>query len=164
MRRVNIVFVVLVAGAVLTGGVAASGFGSELQTIDTIGVVHGQLGTDVTDLRLADGELVVSVRLTNPTGYPIQLGGTFVRVAQEDSVQLAYGAGTRLDDGPERIPSHGRLDARYSVGLTADQADRVRAAFESGPVQVSVAHSLSLGGKSFQLTRSNITVSGEVAG
>lgn len=162
MRRVNTVFVVLVAGAVLSGGVAASGFGSDLHTIDTIGVVHGQLGTDVTDLRLVDGELLVSVRLTNPTGYPIELRGTFIRVAQEASIQLAYGAGTRVDEGDELLPPHGRLDARYAVGLTRDQEDRVRTAFDSGPVRVTVAHSLSLGDKTFDLSRSNISVNGEV--
>lgn len=162
MRRVNTVFVVLVAGAVLSGGVAASGFGSDLQTIDTISVVHGQLGTDVTDLRLVDGELLVSVRLTNPTGYTIELGGTFIRVAQEASIQLAYGAGTRLDEGEAQLPPHGRLDARYAVGVNSEQEDRVRNAFESGPVRITVAHSLSLDGRTFDLTRSNISVDGEV--
>lgn len=162
MRRVNVVFVAIVVGSVLAGAVAAAGFGSELRTIETIDTVQGQIGTEVTELRVADGELLVAVRLTNPTGYAIELRGTFVRVFQGDPTQLAYGAGQRIDDGSERIPARGQLEARYAVNLDSEQADRLRTAFDEGPVRLTVFHSLSLRDRSFQVARTNITVTGEV--
>lgn len=163
MRRVNVVFVALVVAALLAGGVAANSFGAELQTTEIISVVGSQLESDVTELRVADGELFLRVDLTNPTGYAVRLEGTLVRVFRGDPTQLAYGAGHRLDDGPERIPPHGQLEARYSVGLNAEQEDRLRTAFESGPVRLTVFHSMSLRGQSFSVERRNITVTGEVS-
>lgn len=164
MRRVNLLFVAVVVGSLLSGAVAAAGFGTELRTIDTISIVEGQVGTDVESLSVADGELRVTVHLTNPTGYAIRLEGTFVRVFRDSPTQLAYGAGQRLDDGPERIPARGELTARYAVGLTPEQAERVRAAFREGPVRLTVFHSLSLREESFEIARTNVTVTGEVAG
>lgn len=164
MRRVNLLFVAVVVGSLLSGAVAAAGFGTELRTVDTISLVEDQVSTDVESLSVADRELRVRVHLTNPTGYPITLEGTFVRVFQDSPTQLAYGAGQRLDDGPDRIPARGDLTARYAVGLTPEQADRVRAAFEAGPVRLTVFHSLSLRGESFEIARTNVTVSGEVGG
>lgn len=162
MRRVNQVFVALVVGSLLTGGVAATSFGTELRTTKTIDRVQGQIGSDVTALKVAEGELFVTVEVTNPTGYAIRLRGTFIRVFEGDRTQLAYGAGQRIDDGRERIPPHGKLVARYAVGLDSEQAERLRSAFESGPVRLSVFHSLSLRGKSFKITRTNVTATGEV--
>jgi hypothetical protein len=162
MRRVNRYFVVIVIGSVLAGGAAATTFGSDLRTIDTIATVEGQVGTEVTDLRVVDDELLISVRLTNPTGFSIELRGTFVRVFRGDPTQLAYGAGQRVDDGSDRVPPRGRLDARYAVNLDDEQTERLRTAFESGPVRLTVFHSLSLQDRSFQIARSNITVNGEV--
>lgn len=162
MRRVNVVFMALVVGALLSGGVAATSFGSELRATDIISVVEGQLGSDVTELRVADGELFVTVELTNPTGYAVRLKGTFVRVFRGDPTQLAYGAGDRIDDGPERIPPHGQLEARYTVGLNSEQERRLRTAFESGPVRLTVFHAMSLRGQSFSVERPNVTVTGEV--
>lgn len=163
MRRVNAMFVAVVVAAVLSGAVAAADFGTELRTIDTISVVEDQVETEVTALRLTDGELRVTVRLTNPTGYSLGLEGTFVRVFQDGPSQLAYGAGRRVDDNSERIPARGELTAVYAVGLSDDQADRLREAFASGPVRLTVFHSLALRGKSFEITRTNVTVTGEVA-
>lgn len=163
MRPVNAVFVALVVGSLLVGGVAANGFGSELRTTDRISVIQGQIGSDVTALRVADDDLFVTVAVTNPTEYPLQLRGTFVRVFRGDPTQLAYGAGHRLDDGPERIQPGRTLVARYRVGLTSEQADRLRTAFESGPVRLTVFHSMELSGQSFQVIRTNVTVTGEVA-
>jgi hypothetical protein len=162
MRRVNVVFVALVVGSLLSGGVAATSFGSELRTTDIISVVEGQLETDVPELRVADGKLFVRVELTNPTGYTVRLEGTFVRVFRGDPTQLAYGAGQRLDDGAERIPPHGQVEARYAVGLNSEQEDRLRTAFEAGPVRLTVFHAMSLRGQSFSVERPNITVTGEV--
>lgn len=159
MRRVNVVFVAVVVGATLTGGVTAAGFGTDLRTVDTITTVERRLGTTAVDLRLSDQTMLVEVRLTNPTGYRIGLAGTFVRVYDDDRNQLAYGTGDRVDDGPSVVPPRGSLDARYAVGLTPAEADRLRAALADGPVRLSLSHSLSLRGKSFQLVRSNVTVS-----
>lgn len=164
MRRVNAMFVAVVIAAVLSGAVTAAGFGTELRTIDTISVIENQIQSDVTDLRLTDDELRVTVELTNPTGYPLGLEGTFVRVFQDGPSQLAYGAGQRVDDNPERIPARGELTAVYAVGLSDDQADRLREAFASGPVRLTVFHSLTLRGESFEVSRTNVTVTGEVAG
>lgn len=162
MRRVNAAFVAIVAGAVLAGGVAATGFGTELRTIDTISIVEDQVGSDVTTLRVDGGKLHVTVRLTNPTGYAIRLEGTFVRVFGDSPTQLAFGAGRRVDDGRERIPARGELTADYVVGLSPDQADRLRAAVAAGPVRITVFHALSLRGESFEVARTNVTVTGEV--
>lgn len=164
MRQVNAAFVAIVVGATLAGGVTATGFGTELRTIDTISLVEDQIGSDVTTLRIDGGELHLTVRLTNPTGYAIRLEGTFVRVFGDGSTQLAFGAGRRADDGVERVPARGELTADYVVGLSPEQADRVRTAFEAGPVRLTVFHSLSLRGKSFEIARTNVTVSGEVGG
>ncbi|NIS31943.1 MAG: hypothetical protein GWN07_16210, partial [Actinobacteria bacterium] len=60
-------------GALLSGVVAGAGFGTELRTIDTISLVERQLSTEVESLAVADGELRVTITLTNPTGYPIEL-------------------------------------------------------------------------------------------
>lgn len=164
MRRVNRFFVAIVLLSLFAGGVGANSFGSELRATEIISAVEPQIESDVTELRAVDGELLVTVEVTNPTGYPIRLEGTFVRVFRGDPTQLAYGAGQRLDDGPERIPPRGDLVARYSVGLNAEQADRLRTAFESGPVRLTVFHAMSLRGKSFTVIRPNVTVTGEVGG
>lgn len=164
MRRVNVVFVAIVVGSVLSGGVAAAGFGTELATLDTISIVEDQIRTDVTALRVEDDELWITVRLTNPTGYVIHLEGTFVRVFQGSPTQLAYGAGQRVDDGAERVPARGEVSAEYVVGLSSEQADRLRTAFEAGPVQLTVFHSLTLRGESFEVARTNVTVTGEGRG
>lgn len=164
MRRVNVVFVAIVVGSLLSGAVAAAGFGTELRTIDTISLVEDQLSTDVTGLEVADQELRVTVQLTNPTGYAIELEGTFVRVFQDSPAQIAYGAGQRVDDGPERIPARGALTAEYAVGLSPQQDQRVHEAVAAGPVRLTVFHSLALRGESFEIARTNVTVTGEVTG
>lgn len=164
MRPVNRFFVVIVVVSLLAGGIGANSFGSELRATEIISVVESQIDSEVTELRVTDGELLVTVEVSNPTGYPIQLEGTFVRVFRGDPTQLAYGAGHRLDDGPERVPPRGNLVARYSVGLNSEQADRLRTAFESGPVRLTVFHAMSLRGKSFTVIRPNVTVTGEVEG
>lgn len=162
MRRVNAVFVAVVVGAVLTGAVTATGFGTELSTVNTISIIENQLRSDVTELRVVDQELQLTVRITNPTGYQLGLDGTFVRVFQGGPDQLAYGAGQRTDDGSDRIPARGSLTVRYVVGLSPSQAEDVRSAIESGPVQLTVFHSLTLKDESFNIGRGNITVTGEV--
>lgn len=164
MRRVNVVFVAIVIGGTLSGVVAAAGFGTELRTIDTISVVENQVSTEVETLELADQELRITVRLSNPTGFTIGLDGTFVRVFRDSPTQIAYGAGQRMDDGPERITARGELTATYAVGLSPDQTEEVRAAFREGPVRLTVFHSLSLRDKSFEIARTNVTVTGEVRG
>lgn len=162
MRRVNRFFVVIVVISLLAGGVGANNFGGELRATEIISAVESQIDSDVTELRVADGELLVTVEITNPTGYPVRLEGTFVRVFRGDPTQLAYGAGQRLDDGPERIEPRGALVARYAVGLNSEQANRLRTAFESGPVRLTMFHSMSLRGKSFTVVRPNVTTTGEV--
>lgn len=164
MRPVNVVFVALVVGSLLVGGVAANGFSSELRTTDRISDIQGQIGSDVTALRVADDDLFVTVAVTNPTEFPLRLRGTFVRVFRGDPTQLAYGAGQRLDDSAERIQPGQTLVARYRIGLTSEQADRLRTAFGSGPVRLTVFHAMELRGQSFQVIRTNITVTGEVDG
>lgn len=164
MRRVNLVFVAVVIAAMGSGGIAAAGFGTELQTIDTISVAKGQVGSDVTELRVVDEELRLTIRLSNPTGYSIGVEGTFVRVFQDDPTQLAYGAGQRVDANTDRIPARGELTVEYAVGLSTEQANRVRSAVEAGPVRLTVFHSLSLRGESFEISRTNVTVTGEVGG
>lgn len=162
MRRVNVVFGAIVVGAVLTGGAATVSFGTELRTVDTISAVERQLDSSVTALRVVDGELHVSVRLVNPTEYPIRLHGTFVRVFPDGGgTQLAYGAGDRVDGGPVRLDAHSDLRAAYVVRLTPEQADRVREAVSAGPVRVRLFHSLSLGDESFRLVRTDDGVVGE---
>lgn len=162
MRRVNVVFVAVVVGAALSGAVAAAGFGTELRAIDTISLVEDQVRTEVTDLQVVDDELRLTVRLSNPTGYPIGLEGTFVRVFQNGRTQVAYGAGQRVDDNAGHVPARGELTAEYVVGLTAEQAEAVRSAFEAGPVRLTVFHSLTLRGEPFEITRTNVTVTGTV--
>ena len=164
MRRVNVVFVAVVVGTLLTGAVTAASFGTELRTIDTISLIEDQVRTDVEELRLVDEELRVTVELTNPTGYPLALEGTFVRVFEDGPTQLAFGAGIRLDDGPTTVPARGSLTASYAVRLSPEGADAVERAFEAGPVRLTVFHSLALRGESFEIARTNVTVTGEVAG
>lgn len=163
MRRVNVVFVALVVGAVLSGGVAAAGFGTQLRTIDTIGLVEDQVKSEITKLRVADGQLHLTIRLTNPTGFAIRLQGTFVRVFGDSPTQLAYGAGQRVDDGTERIPARGQLTAAYVVGLSPEQANRLRSAVGAGSVRLTVFHSLQLRGESFEIAETNVTVTGSVS-
>jgi len=162
MRRVNVVFVVLVVGAVLSGVVAAAGFGADLRTIETISVIEDQVGTEVGELRITDQELRVTVRITNPTGFELSLQGTFVRVFQGSPKQIAYGAGQRIDDRGARIPERGALTATYGVSLSPDQAEAVRQAFKRGPVRLTIFHSLSLRDESFEIARTNVTMTGEV--
>jgi len=162
MRRVNGFFVSIMIGALLSGVVAAAGFGTELSTIDTISVIENQVSTDVETLRLVDRELRVTVRLSNPTGFTIGLEGTFVRVFEDSPKQLAYGAGQRIDDGQATVPARGELTATYAVRLSPDQADEVRSAFREGPVRLTVFHSLSLRDKTFEIARTNVTTTGEV--
>lgn len=163
MRRVNVFFLAIVVGATMAGAAAATSFGTELRTIDTISVIEGQIGTDVTALEVADQELRLTVHLTNPTGYTLRLRGTFVRVFQGGPTQLAYGTGQRLDDRRERIPARGELTVRYAVGLTPEQSNQVRAAVASDPVRLTVFHSLTLRDEPFRIARTNVTVSGTVA-
>lgn len=163
MRRLNGLFVAIMIGALLSGTVAAAGFGTELSTIDTISVIENQVSTDVETLELTDQELRFTVRITNPTGFTIGLDGTFVRLFKDSPTQLAYGAGQRLDDGPATIPARGELTATYGVSLSPDQADDVRAAFSEGPVRLTVFHSLSLRDKSFEVARTNVTITGEMS-
>lgn len=163
MRRVNLVFVAIVVGSVLAGGGAAASFGTELRTVDTITLVQGQLESQVTSMAVVGEELHVSVRLANPTGSPVHLSGTFVRVFADDGTQLAYGAGERTDDGPGTLGARSELTARYIVRLTPSQADRLETAVEAGPVRVRLFHSMSLGDEPFQIIRNDV-VSGEVDG
>lgn len=162
MRRLNVVFVAIVVGAVLAGGVAAAGFGTELRTVDTISLVRGQLDTTVDEVVVGDEAFEVTVEVRNPTGYAIALQGTFVRVFQDSPTQLAYGAGERLDDGSATVPARGSLTARYRIGLTPEQAERLRNAAESGPLRLTVFHSLELEGESFEFSRTNVTITAEV--
>jgi hypothetical protein len=164
VRQVNAAFAAVVVAAVLAGGVTATDFGMQLRTIDTIGVVEGQLDSTVTALRVDGGELRLTVRLANPTGYAIDLRGTFVRVFHDGPNQIAYGAGQRADDGPTRLPPRGSLSATYVVGLSPDQAQRLRSAVREGPVRLTVFHSMALRGEPFELARTNVTVTGEVSG
>ncbi|MFB6360542.1 MAG: hypothetical protein ABEH59_04400 [Halobacteriales archaeon] len=162
MRRVNGLFVAIMIGGLLSGGVAAASFGTELRTIDTISVIENQISTDVEQLEVVDEELRVTVRLNNPTGFTIGLDGTFVRVFEDSRQQLAYGAGQRVDGGPATVPARGRLTATYIVHLSSNQAAEVRAALREGPVRLTVFHSLSLRDQSFEIARTNVTISGEV--
>lgn len=139
-----------------------AGFGSDLQAVETISLVQGQLDSEVTAFRVIEDEVRVSVRLVNPTGYPVRLRGTFVRVVAEDGSQLAYGAGQRVDEGGEVVEAKGELIAHYVVRLSPEQVDRLRAAVAAGPVRVRLSHSLSLQDESFTLARTDERVSGEV--
>lgn len=154
----NLAFVGIVVAAAVVGGASAVSYGSELRTVDLITLVEGRLGSDVTALRLVDGELRFTVTIDNPTDHPLELRGSFIRVFQGEAAQLAYGAGQRLDDGPTRVPARGTLTARYAVSLSPSGADRLREAFRAGPVRVSVFHSLALRGRSFEIARADITV------
>lgn len=162
MRRVNTVFVGVVAVSVAVGGVAGAGFGGELDAINTIDIVDQQLDSTVTELRLVDGTLRVSIRIENPTGYPVRLHGTFVRVFEGSREQLAYGSGQRLDDAGDVVPARGHLSPRYLITLSPEQADRLRAEFRRDTVRLTVFHSMSLRGERFRIARTNITVRGEV--
>lgn len=165
MRRVNGVFGAIVVLALLTGGVAAVDFGTELRTVDTISLVERQLDSSVTSFRVVDGEIHVTVQLTNPTGYAVRLHGTFVRVFEPSGgSQLAYGAGERVDDGPETIGPRAELTARYRVRLTPGQTSAVRETVDAGPVRVRLFHSMSLGEEAFTLVRNDDAVTGEASG
>lgn len=165
VRRVNGVFGAIVVLALLTGGVAAVDYGTELRTVDTISLVERQLDSSITGFRVTGGEIHVTVRLTNPTGYAVRLHGTFVRVfAPNGGSQLAYGAGERVDDGPETVGPRAELTARYRVRLTPDQASAVRETAEAGPLRVRLFHSMTLGEEAFTLVRNDDAVTGEATG
>ena len=149
MERTNVAFLLLVALSVLLGGNVAAGFGSDLQTVDTISVVQDQIETDVTDATVDDGALVVTVSLQNPTGYDFQLTGSHFRAFNDTELKLAYASGQRIDDGEDVLAARDSLDVRYRVPLTPAQAQKLETALANGQPSLTGTHSLQLGDTKF---------------
>lgn len=133
MERANALFVLLVALSVGVGATVAADFGSEIDTVgNVVPVVQDQVTTEVTEVRIVDEQLRVTVRIDNPTGYDLRLTGAFFRMSNETDVQIVAGAATRIDDGPSTIPAKGSLRVSYEVPIHPSQVEEVRAALERG--------------------------------
>lgn len=160
MERTNAAFVLLVALSVLLGVNVAAGFGTDLQTVDTISVVKDQIETDVTDASVTSGSLVVALELDNPTRYDFRLTGSHFRAFNDSEPKLAYASGQRLDDGEQTLPARGTLTVRYRVRLTPTQARNLEAALEDGAPSLTGTHSFLLGDKRFSVTIDPVPLSG----
>ena len=159
MERTNAAFLLVVALSILLGASVAAGFGSDLQTADTISVVKDRISTDVTDAAVEDGALVVAVELDNPTRYDFQLTGGHFRAFNDTEPKLAYASGQRLDDGDEVLAGRSTLSIRYRVPLTPTQADRLSAALERGDATLTGTHSLRLGDIQFSVVIDPVSLS-----
>lgn len=160
MERTNAAFLLIVALSALLGASVAAGFGSDLQTVDTISVVKDRIDTSVADATVEDGALLVTVEIDNPTRYDFRLTGSHFRAFNDSEPKLAYASGQRIDDGEEVLAGKSTLSVRYRVPLTPTQADRLPAAFERGDATLTGSHSLQLGDTRFSVVIDPVALPG----
>lgn len=160
MERTNAAFLLFVALSVTLGVYVAAGFGSDLQTVDTISVVSERIDTQATDATVEDGALVATLSLQNPTRYDFRLTGSHFRAFNDSEPKLAYASGQRIDDGEEVLPARGSLTVRYRIPLTPTQARNLEGALENGTPSLTGTHSFWLGDTQFSVTIDPVPLSG----
>jgi hypothetical protein len=100
----------------------------------------------VTELdATTEGEprVLLTVRIENPSGRALSLGGTYVRLSNDSEPTLAAGAADFAGvDPPVTLAAGETRTVRYAVSVREDTARRVRAASAAGPVTASLSLSL----------------------
>lgn len=161
MERTNAAFLLIVALSVLLGANVAAGFGSDLRTTDAISVVKDRLSTDVSDVAVEDGAMVVTVEIENPTGYDFRVTGSHFRAYNDTETKLAYASGQRIDDGEDVLPARGSLALRYRVPLTPAQAEKLEVALRKGDASLTGTHSLRLNDIQFSIAIDPVDLANE---
>lgn len=133
-RRVAMAGTILLS--VAAGAAGLGTVGTQVGLAYTAASVSDRADVTVTGVDASGDDLELSLELSNPTGTPVKLTGLYVQVATQEESQLAYGAGQRVDDGPAVIRPGETITARYHVGMSPAQAERVREALDRGTVTV----------------------------
>lgn len=123
----------LVAGVVL-GAVGIAAIGADVGHARTVADISDRASATVTDASVTDGDLVLTVRLDNPTDRAIEPTGLYVRARNETEASLVQGPGQPVGGESPVVEPGGTATVSYRFPLAPDQADRVRAALDDGVV------------------------------
>lgn len=154
MDRLRAAFVAVLLVSLANGGATVVDFAGNLRTIDAADYVTNRIDADVTGADVEDRRLTLTVRISNPTGLDVRLGGAHVRIHNESEKRIAASAGRRVDDGGNTVPAGGSLDATYEIGLSPGQRAPVRDALESD-AKVTITLGLYLHDTRFTVARTS---------
>lgn len=156
MDGLRVAFVALLVVSVVLGGTTVLDFGDRLGAADTITVVERQVSVEVVDASLQDDRFTATVRFENPTGVDLRIRSARLRVYNDSDVEIASGAGTRLDDNGTALPGRGSLTATFRIQVT--ETERLRAALRRD-ARLSVTAGATLDDRQFTLSRPELNAS-----
>lgn len=158
MHRLNQAFLATAVVLALLGGVAAADFTRTLDEAEDAGLIKDQVRTELSDADVVDDRFVLTVRIHNPTRFPLQLNGAYTVVSSEDD-RISYGSIVNHDTIPSEIPVRGSVEVTYEFALSDEQATELKRALRDGPVTVKGKHAVQ-----FRETNFSVPYSGEVGG
>lgn len=141
---------VLLAGVVAGVAFAGAGLGTSHAAVSaalTAEDVAGAAETEVTGVRVADGELRFAATVRNPTDTRVVVEAGFMRAFQGGD-QLAYGPlVVESDGGSVVVPPGGSATVEVAMRTSDDQAATTSDALRSGEVRLAGRLSASIAGQ-----------------
>lgn len=143
--RLRTAFVGLLVVSLAVGAYGVGNVQAQINHAQTAQSVNDRISISVSGLGVTDDALELTVTVDNPTPQAVALQGSYLRAFNDTSAQLAYGAGRPVDGETSVVVQPGeRRTVDYEVPLTRAQVDRLRAAMDAGPTNLSGRLSLAL--------------------
>lgn len=143
MNRLEGAFAAVVVSSVLLGGIVAADASDSFRTVDLAGTVGPQVDIETRGTTMRGDRLLLTTTVENPTRYRLRLTGVFAQAFANES-RLAYGSASFAD--PVAIPARSTKRVRYSIRLSPEGGQRLRAAGTgAGSVELRTRYSLRLG-------------------
>lgn len=150
MHRLNQAFLLVTLALGLLGGVAVADYSQTLGTLEDAGLVESQIETTIVSGEVVDGQFVLEVRIENPTRFDLELNGAYM-AASTGAERIAYGTIVNHGEIPDTIPPRDSVTVTYEFALSQQQAEKLRAAMESGTVEVTGRHAVQLAETKFAI-------------